>query len=84
MAFDLKSIIIILLIIFLVVGVNLTLFGLLRGGSTARTEAAKWGQALSGGRETQRKNDADMAALHSAVTELKNHPPATDDTPPHD
>ncbi len=81
MQFDLKTIIIILVIIGFVLSVNLTLFGLMRGDKSVRAEASKWGLAVGGGRAAQAGQDAQAAALHSAVAALKQEPAPTEPTP---
>ena len=76
MAFDLKTIIIIAVIIFFVLSVNLVLFGLIRGDRRMKEEASKWGLAIGGARQAQANNDAQAAALHAAVEALKQTPPS--------
>lgn len=83
MQFDLRTIVIVVVIILFVLSVNLTLFGLMRGNKNVQAEADKWALAVGGGRQAQAKHDADVAALHSAVEALKQAPPPAD-TPPHD
>jgi hypothetical protein len=80
-AVDLKTIIIIGVIIFFVLSVNLVLFGLMRGDRRLKEEASKWGLAISGGRRAQANNDAQAAALHAAVEALKQSPPTDPKTP---
>jgi hypothetical protein len=58
----------------LVVGFNLTLFGLMRGSKTARDEASKLGKAIGGGQAAQREQAAQLEALHQAVARLKSQP----------
>jgi hypothetical protein len=81
--FDLKTILIIALIVFFVLSVNLTLFGLMRGDKSVKAEASKWGLAVSGGRQAQAKQDAQSDALHRAVADLQR-PPEPPDTQPHE
>ena len=56
----------------LVVGFNLTLFGLMRGSKTAREEASKLGKAIRGGQAAQREQAAQLDELHQAVARLKS------------
>jgi len=65
-----------------IIGLYLTLFGLLRGDSRVRQEAAKWTAAVSGGRTGRAAQDAQMAELHRAVEKLKA-PPTPPQDPPH-
>jgi hypothetical protein len=62
-----------------ILGLNLTLFGLWRGNKTVQAEAAKWGQALRGGREARERQNAQLEELHRAVSQLPTHPPADPD-----
>ena len=55
----------------LVLGANLTLFGLLRGSKTVQEEASKWGKAFTGGQAAHRKQQAQLDELHQAVANLK-------------
>ena len=54
-----------------VIGLNLTLFGMLRGSRSAQEEASKWGQALRGGLEVRARHEAQLNELHQAVSQLK-------------
>ena len=56
----------------LVVGFNLTLFGLLRGSRTVQEEASKWGKALTGGQTAQKRQEAQLDELHQAVANLQS------------
>ncbi len=60
----------------LILGFNLTLFGLLRGSRTAQEEASKWGKALTGGQTARRQQEAQLDELHQAVANLQS--PAND------
>lgn len=83
MVFDLRTIVIVVVIILFVLSVNLTLFGLMRGNKNVQAEASKWALAVGGGRQAQANHDAQVAALHSAVEALKQtQPPA--ETPTHE
>jgi hypothetical protein len=88
MQLDLKTIVVIVLIAGFVLSVNFTLFAVMRGSRSIKSEANKWSQALGGGREAQAKTDAQFAALHSAVANLKanpsSEPPADSETPPNE
>jgi hypothetical protein len=84
MPFDLKSILILVLVIGFVLSVNLTLFGLLRNDKTIKAETSKWGLAFGGGRQGQRKTEADLAALRSAVAGLQVEQPPANDQPKHE
>ncbi len=83
MPIDLKAIIIIVVIAGLVLSVNFTLIGLLRGKKNNQAQASKWGLAIGGARQAQAKQVADSEALHRAVTELQAGPPPTE-PPPYD
>lgn len=83
MEFDLRTIIVIALVVGFVLSVNFTLFGLMRGDKRIKAEASKWGLAVGGGRQAKASQDAQMAALHSAVESLKATPPSAD-TPTHE
>jgi hypothetical protein len=80
---DARTIIVLVVIIGFVLGLNLMLFGALRGSRGVREEADKWGQAFGGGQKASAKHEADLAALRSAVDGLQN-PPPPDEPPPHD
>ncbi len=67
----------------LVLGLNMTLVGLLRGDKRFQREASKWTQALGGGRAVRQKQDADAAELSRLVKQLKEQAPKEQD-PPHD
>jgi hypothetical protein len=66
-----------------ILGLHITLFGLLRGDARVRAEASKWMAAADAGRAPRRAHDAQMAELHQAVQNLKasSKPP---ENPPHD
>jgi hypothetical protein len=66
----------------LVLGLNLTLFGLLRGSKQVQEEAAKWGKALRGGVDGGRQQEAQLDELHRAVAGLKSQTGGQDR--PHD
>lgn len=57
-----------------VIGLNLTLFGLLRGSRSVHEEASKWGKALRGGQELRSQQDAQLSELHQAVAQFKPAP----------
>jgi len=78
---DLKTIIIIVVIVGFVLSVNFTLIGLLRGDKRVRAEASKWGLAVGGGRQAQANANAQAEALHAAVAALQATPVPTDPTP---
>ncbi len=65
-----------------IIGLHLTLFGLLRGDSRVRQEAAKWTAAVSGGRTGRAAQEAQMAELRRAVEQLQT-PPTPPQDPPH-
>jgi hypothetical protein len=60
----------------LVLGLNMTLVGVLRGDKRFGREAAKWTQAFGGGRATRKQQDSDAAELNRLVRQLKEqeHP----------
>ena len=55
----------------LVLSLNLSLFGLLRGDKRFQREASKWTLAIGGGREARKKQDSDAAELNRLVKQLK-------------
>jgi hypothetical protein len=55
----------------LVIGLNLTLLGLLTGNKTVHEEASKWGKALRGDREARQRQEAQVEELHRLVTKLE-------------
>jgi hypothetical protein len=64
-----------------IVGLHITLFGLLRGDTRVRAEAAKWAAAVGGGRQARMAQDTQMAELRRAVEQLKTPPKPPQDTP---
>ncbi len=58
----------------LVLGLNLSLIGLLRHDKTVAEEASKWGKALRGGREGQKRQEAQIDELHRLVANLPPPP----------
>jgi hypothetical protein len=77
---DPKSILVLCLVIGFVIGVNLTLFGWLRGDRRVQAEAAKWTKAFGGGGTARRAQTDQLAELHQAVARLRASKP--DDEPP--
>lgn len=69
-------------IVALVVGLNLTLFGLLRGDRRIRLEAAKWTVAADGGRAARHSQQSQLDELRRAVEQLQT-PTTRRDDPPH-
>ena len=67
----------------LVVSLNMTLVGVLRGDKRAQREASKWTQAFGGGRAARQKQDNDAAELHRMVQDLADRQ-QTGQEPPHD
>jgi hypothetical protein len=67
----------------LVLGLNMTLVGVLRGDKRFQREASKWTQAFTFGRDVLRKQADDAAELNRMVRELKEHEPKGHE-PPHD
>lgn len=64
-----------------IVGLHITLLGLLRGDARVRAEAAKWAAAVGGGRQARTTQDTQMAQLRQAVEQLKAPPTPPQDTP---
>jgi len=64
-----------------IIGLYLTLFGLLRGDSQVREEAAKWTAAISGGRTGRATQEAQMAELRRAVEQLQAQATPPQDSP---
>ena len=64
------SLIIVCGVVALVVGLNLTLFGLLRGDQRVRAEASKWTKPLTGAPEARRRQEAQLDELHKLVQDL--------------
>ncbi len=54
----------------LIVGLNLTLVGLLRGDARVRFETSRWASAFTGNRTARRQQEADYAELHKRVSGL--------------
>ena len=67
----------------LVLSLNLTLLGVMRGDKRFQHEASKWTQALRGGRDVRAKQDNDAAELSRLVRQLKEQEQKGMD-PPHD
>ncbi len=67
----------------LVVGLNMTLVGVLRGDKRFQREASKWTQAFDGGRAARQKQDNDAAELRRMVQDLTDRQ-QTGQEPPHD
>jgi hypothetical protein len=67
-----KGLVILLCFGAVILGLNLSLFGLLRGNKTVQEEASKWGKALSGGQQARRQQDAQLDELHRAVAQFKS------------
>jgi hypothetical protein len=62
----------------MVVGLNLTLFGLLRGDKSVQREAAVWGKVLRGNQASQRQQ-AQLDELHQRVADLQRPPTPPDE-----
>ncbi len=58
----------------LILGLNLTLLGMLRGDSRVRLETSRWASAITGNRDVRRQQDADYAQLRQRVSELGPRP----------
>lgn len=56
----------------LVIGLNMTLVGVLRGDKRFQREASKWTQAFGGGRSMRQQQDHDAAELRRLVQALKD------------
>ena len=69
-----KALVILLCLGGAIVGLNLTLFGLLRGSRSVQAEASKWGKALGGGQELRTRQEAQLSELHQAVAQFKPAP----------
>jgi len=67
-----QALIVILCLGTLILGLNASLLGLLRGNTKAWTEAAKWGQVLRGGPESRQRQAAQLDELHQAVSQFKS------------
>jgi hypothetical protein len=67
----------------LVLGLNMTLVGILRGDKRFQREAFKLTQAFGGGRDVRQKQTNDAAELHRLVQQLKDQDAKGQD-PPHD
>jgi len=66
----------------LVLGLNLSLLGLLRHDKTVAEEASKWGKALRGGAEGQKQQNAQLDELHRLVANLHAKRPVSGDSQP--
>lgn len=64
----------------LIVGLNLTLIGLLRGDPRVRLETSRWTSAFTGSRTARRQEEANYAELHQRVAKL-NQPPGGEQPP---
>jgi len=71
MEMDPQSIVILCLIIGFVIGLNMTLFGWLRGDKRIQAEASKWTKAFGGGGSARRAQADQIAELHNAVQRLQ-------------
>ena len=58
----------------LVLGINFTLFNLLRGKRPLDAHGSAWSRALGVGRQAQRQQTADYDRLHQAVAALQSKP----------
>ena len=67
----------------LVLGLNMTLVGILRGDQRFKREAFRLTQAFGGGRDVRQKQASDAAELHRLVQQLKDQDDKGQD-PPHD
>jgi hypothetical protein len=67
----------------LVLGLNMTLVGLLRGDQRFAREASKWTRAFTGGRDVRQQQADTAAELHRLVGQLKTQDHKEQD-PPHD
>lgn len=61
-----------------IVGLHITLFGLLRGDARVRAEAAKWTAAVGGSRQARTTQESQMAELRRAVEQLQSPTPPQD------
>jgi hypothetical protein len=68
---DPESILILCLVIGFVIGLNMTLFGWLRGDRRVQAEATKWTKAFGGGGRARRTQVDQIAELHQAVQRLQ-------------
>lgn len=68
-----RGIVILCCVTVLVVGLNLTLIGVLRGDKRFQREATRFTQALGGGRDVRLRNEAAAAELNRLVKQLKDH-----------
>lgn len=60
------------LVVLLVIAANWALVLAAKGDPTATERAAKWGKALRGNADAQKKQQSDLDELHRRVVELKN------------
>ena len=68
----------------MVLGLNLSLLGLLRRDKAVMEEASKWSKALRGGREGQQRQDAQLYELHRLVSNLQSPTASAVETAPSD
>lgn len=59
----------------LVLALNMTLVGLLRGDKRFYREASKWTQAFGGGRDERRRQESEAAELNRLVRQLREDEP---------
>jgi len=67
-----RALIVILCIGALILGINAPLLSLLLGKKATGRDAPAWRQALRGGSERQRQQDAQLDELHRIVSEFKS------------
>ena len=67
-----KLVIAAIALLLLVISANWLWLSVLRGDIGATERAAKWGKALRGNADAQKKQQADLDELHRRVVELKN------------
>jgi hypothetical protein len=65
----------------LVLGLNLTLLGVLRGDKRFQHEASRWGKVIGGGRDLRQKQADDAAELNRLVQQLKEQEQKAQDSP---
>jgi hypothetical protein len=65
----------------LVLGLNMTLVGILRGDKRFQREASRLTQAFGAGRDVRQKDTADAAELRRLVQQLQDQEPKEPDEP---
>jgi hypothetical protein len=76
-----RGIVIICCFAALVIGLNMTLLGLLRGDKRFQREASRLARAFGTGRDVRQKNEAAAQELNRLVTQLKDQEQKGPDEP---